>query len=291
MQAGSTKKRSMYVGAFVSGFIVLGLLAIAAFAGENPIPWKVGGYESISEVHMKFLSASRDAFESLKNFMTGKHETEICEIWYRKHPKRFRVDDYVEAGTLRCNKFKGKEWEKIAENGKTYVLKSRTIQIGDKRISYNLENISSGGGTELCEYKRFEAVRSGPASIKDVLPLMPLTPYVADPDAAEMIGATLDMDKVMNPDKYKKTMAELKKRHDVAGRTTAKWNTNHGLIRFAAQGPVSIDLEWGIALEGYLTEGREGWGSKPVILEKPELLYKVLSIETKISDPTVFGEQ
>ena len=86
-------------------------------------------------------------------------------------------------------------------------------------------------------------------------------------------------------------MAELKQRHDVAGRTTVKWNTNHGLIRFMAQGPVSIDVEWGIALEGYLTEGREGWGSKPVIMEKPALLYKAVIIETKITDPTVFDKQ
>jgi hypothetical protein len=151
-----------------------------------------------------------------------------------------------------------------------------------------LENISSGGGTELCEYKVAEGPGQAPASVADVLNQLTLRPFMPDEAGREMIVAGLDLDKVMDPPKYKATVQELKKTVEKAGRKTVKWNTNHGIIRFMAVGFVYVDLDWGMALEGYLTKIQTG--SQPQNLANPLCIYKVLSVETKIADPSVFSK-
>ncbi len=49
-------------------------------------------------------------------------------------------------------------------------------------------------------------------------------------------------------------------------------------------------MEWGIGLEGYLTGQEKRAGYQPVVFEKPICVYKIVSVETKISDPKVFGK-
>jgi len=191
-------------------------------------------------------------------------------------------------GSIKCNQFKGKEWKQISQDGKTYVLKDRIIQSGPKRVALSLQNISSGGRKELCEYKRSEMTRRESKSIKEALRLLALTPYLADPQFKEMALSTLELEEAMNPDQYKKTVAELKKRQEIQGRKTAKWNTNHGLIKFIAKGYTFVDLEWGMGLEGYLTGGQVQ-GQPAVVFQNPVCIYKVLSLETKIPDSKVFG--
>ncbi|MFZ2053472.1 MAG: hypothetical protein WAU81_04670 [Candidatus Aminicenantales bacterium] len=267
----------------------VGLLAARGPSQETPIPWKFAGYEKIDELHLRYWSPSKDAFEDWKNFTKGSFPTEISEVWYSQKAQSFRVDKYVEKeAAVKCNKFKGKEWEIITEGGKEYVLNERLIQIGAKRTFCYLQNISSGGGTELCEYKVAESQRQAPASVTVPLRQLTLSPYMPDEDSREIIVAGLDLDKAMDPQKYKATVQELKKTYEKAGRKTVKWEIRHSIIRFAAEGFVFVDLEWGMALEGYITRIQSGGESQD--LASPVCIYKVLTLETKIAGPSVFAE-
>jgi hypothetical protein len=269
--------------------IVFGLFSTSASGEDNPLPWTFGGYENIGKLHIKYWLAGRDTFGNIDSFKKPDFPTEIQEVWYQKSGSQFRVDKYVEMESIKCHEFKGQEWEKISHDGKHYVLKDRVIQSGPNRVTLSLQNISSGGGKEVCEYKRWEMTARQPKSIEDALQLLALTPYLADPDFKEMALSTLEMEKAMNPDQYEKTIADLKKRHVIHGRKTAKWNTNHGLIKFIATGYAFVDLEWGMGLEGYLTGGQPQ-GQPAVAFENPVCIYKLLSLETTISDSKVFGK-
>ena len=266
------------------------LLATSAPAQENPYPWKFGGYEKIDAIHFRYWSAAKDAFEDGKNFAKPNFPTEISEVWFNKSAQSMRVDKYVEKSAVKCNKFKGKEWETIVENGIAYVLQERIIQVGTSRATWHLANISSGGGTELCEYQTSKGPRKALESIKDALSPLTVIPYTADPDDLELLLGTLDMDKLMDPAKYKTLVQELKKTYDKAGRKTAKYETGHGIARFRAQGHAFVDLEWGLGLEGYLTK-IQGPDGPAIDLATPVCIYKVLSLETGISDPKVFDKQ
>jgi hypothetical protein len=284
------KKRMGFVaGKAILLLIVFGLFSTSAYGEDNPLPWTFGGYEKIEGLRIKYWSAGRDTFASIDSFKRPDFPSEIQEVWYQKSGSQFRVDKYVEMGSIKCNQFKGKEWEKISHEGKLYVLKDRIIQSGPKRVALSLQNISSGGGEELCEYKRLEMTTRESTSIKHALQLLALTPYLANPEFKEMALSTLEMEEAMNPDEYKKTIADLKKRRVIHGRKTAKWNTNHGLIKFIAKGYAFVDLEWGIGLEGYLTGGQLQ-GQPAVVFQNPVCIYKLLSLEAKISDSKVFGE-
>ncbi|MGB7297186.1 MAG: hypothetical protein WBC70_16515 [Candidatus Aminicenantales bacterium] len=279
------------IKAFVALMAVsaIGLLAARAPVQKTPIPWKFAGYEKIDELHLKYWSPSKDAFEDWENFTKDGFPTEISEVWFSKKAQSFRVDKYVEKEhAVKCNAFKGKEWEIITEGGKEYVLKERLIQVGAKRTFHYLENILSGGGKELCEYKVSESQREAPASVTVPLRQLTLSPYMPDEDGRELIVAGLELDEALDPQKYKATVQELKKTHEKAGRKTAKWEIRHSIIRFAAQGYVFVDLEWGMALEGYIAEIQSG--SQIQTLANPVCIYRVLSLETKIADPGVFGE-
>ena len=266
----------------------IGLLAARSPVQKTPIPWKFGGYEKIDELHLKYWSPTKDAFEDWENFTKDGFPTEISEVWYSKKAQSFRVDKYIEKEhAVKCNTFKGKEWEIITEGGKEYVLKERLIQVGPKRIFHYLENILSGGGKELCEYKVSESQREAPASVTAPLRQLTLSPYMPDEDSMEMIVAGLELDEAMDPQKHKATVQELKKTYEKVGRKTAKWETRHSIIRFAAHGYVFIDLEWGMALEGTITKIQSGGQSQD--LASPVCIYKVLSLETRIVDPGVFG--
>lgn len=283
------KKMGSVTGKAILFLIVFGLLSASAYGEDNPLPWAFGGYEKIQALHIKYWSGGRDTFASIDSFKKPDFPTEIQEVWYLKSGSQFRVDRYVEMGSIKCNQFKGKEWEKITQNGKTYILKKRTIQSGPKRVVLTLQNISSGAGKELCEYKQSEMTRRGSTSIKDALQLLSLSPYLANPQFKEMDLSMLEMEKAMSPNQYKKMIAELKKRHEIEGRKTAKWNTGHGLIKFIAKGYAYVDLEWGMGLEGYLTGGQLQ-GQPAVVFQNPVCIYRVLSLETKISDRKVFGK-
>ena len=226
--------------------------------------------------------------ENFQNIKEGKLKSDLSELWFSQNPPRIRIDKYVEEGFIQCNQFKGREWEKAEHEGKTYILKERIIQTNSKRITYYLQNISSGGGMELCEYKKEETTANIPSSLGDALYLLTMIPYLVEPESQELLVSSLEMDELFDPEKYKKTIAELKKRHEIIGRQTAKWETGHGLILTPAQGFAYMDLEWGFALEGYLTGLRGGGVSQPVTLEKPICIYKALTAVTKISDPEVF---
>lgn len=282
------KKMGLIAGEGIFLLIVFSLLSVSAYGEDNPFPWTFGGYEKIEAVHIKYWMAGRDTFASIDSFKKPNFPSEIQEVWYQKGGPQFRVDKYVEMGPIKCNQFKGKEWEKITQDGKTYVLKDRIIQSGPKRVTLSLQNISLGGGKELCEYKRSQRTGRESKSIKDAFLLLPLTPYLADPQFKEMALSALEMEKGMNPDQYKRTLADLKKKHKIQGRKTAKWNTNHGLIKFIAKGYTFVDLEWGMGLEGYLTGGQLQ-GQPAVVFQNPVCIYKVLSLETKIPESKVFG--
>jgi len=265
-------------------------LAAAASAQDNPYPWKFGGYENIDALHFRYWSAAHEAFEDGKNFAKPDFPTEISEVWFSKSAQSMRVDRYVEKGTTKCNKFKGKEWETTTENGKEYVLLERIIQAGTTRSTWRLANISSGGDTELCEYQTSKGTRNALESVKDALDPLTVIPYSADPDDLELLLGELELDKLMDAAKYKATVQELKKTYDKAGRKTAKFETGHGIVRFRAQGHAFVDLEWGLGLEGYLTKIQSP--DEPAIdLSTPVCIYKVLSLETKVADPTVFDKQ
>lgn len=275
------------IALFILSVLAFGLFLARGAAEDNPIPWKFGGYEQIDELHLKYWSASSEALEDPQNFTKESFPTEISEIWFSKSNQRLRVDKFVEKDIIKCTKFKGKEWETIAENGKEYVLKERIIQSGTKRTMHYLENIQSGGGTELCEYKVSESPGRGLASVKNALLALTLSPYLSDPENKELILSGLEMDKLMDPQQYKATLNDLKKTQEKAGRKTVKWNTAHGIVRFMAQGFVFVDLEWGMGLEGYVTKIQSGAGQS-LTFAKPVCIYKVLSIETKITDPEIF---
>jgi len=270
--------------------LLCGILLAVGFADEKPIPWKFGGYQNVSELHLKYWTLSKETASDFQNIQKGSLSTEICELWYGKNPPRFRVDKYIQEGLIKCTQFKGREWEKITHEGKTYVLKERVIQHNSKRTTYYLENISSGGGVELCEYKKDETTKNPPASLRDALLLLTIIPYIAEPESEELVVSSLEMDELFDPEKYKKTLSELKKRYEKAGRQTAKWETGHGFINYPSEGFAFIDLEWGIGLEGFLTGQRGGGGFQAVTLKEPLCIYKVLGLETKISDSQVFNK-
>jgi hypothetical protein len=265
-----------------------GFLVATGFAAEKLIPWKFGGYQNVKEFHLKYLSLSTETLRDFENIKKGTLKTEINELWFRQDPPMIRIDKYIEEGTIQCNQFKNREWEKITHEGKTYVLSERTIQLDSERTHYYLENISSGGGMELCEYKTFEGTKDKPTSLRDVLLLLTVVPHISELDDEEMISSSLEMDKLLNPDKFKKMTGELQIKHEKAGRSTCKWETGHGLIHFPAQGYAFIDLEWGIGIEGHLTGQRGGGGFEAIEFEKPVCIYKALKIAAKISDPDVF---
>ena len=158
-----------------------------------------------------------------QNIKDGKLKADLSELWFTQNPPRLRIDEYIEEGSILCTEFKGREWEKIIHEGKTYILKERVIQTNSKRIAFSLENISSGGGVELCEYKIYETTKNIPTSLKDALYLLTVIPYLVEPESQEMVVSSLEMDELFDPDKYKKTLSELKKRYEIVGRETAKW--------------------------------------------------------------------
>jgi hypothetical protein len=283
-------KRLKFGGLLLLAVPVAGLLLTAAPpAQDNPYPWKFGGYEKIDVLHFRYWSAAKDAFEDGKNFAKPDFPTEIAEVWFNKGTQSLRVDRYVEKGTVKCTKFKGQEWEKTAENGKEYVLLERIIQVGTTRSTWHLVNIESGGGVELCEYQTSKGNHTALGSVKDALGPLDVVPYTADPDDLEMLLAEIEMDKLMDPAKYKAFTQELKKTYDAAGRKTAKYETGHGIARFRAKGYALVDLEWGLGLEGYLTSVQNP--DEPAVnLAAPVCLYKVLSLETKAPDPSVFNK-
>ncbi len=256
-----------------------------ALADDGPFPWIYGGYKDIGEVHLRYWTADREALESVENLRNGRVDGEICDIWYRKSPPSFRMDRYVPENRIVCNQFKGKEWEKTESDGKTWVLKERTIQKAERLASWTLQNIASGGGRELCEYRKFEGTRRTPESLKNVLSLLSVVPYTANPESKELDEMGLEMGKLLDPGKYETRLKDLRKRHEKAGRPSARYETTHGIIRFPARGYAFVDLAWGIGLEGYLTGG----GS----LEFPEpvCIYRVLAIDTAIKDQGVFEDR
>ncbi len=270
--------------------VLIGMHPGKGLTEDNPIPWTFDGYEKVSEFHLKYWSLSSETLMDFQNIQDGKLKADLSELWYTQNPPRIRIDKYIEEGAILCTQFKGREWEKITHEGKTYILKERVIQTNSERITFSLENISSGGGMELCEYKIYETTKNVPASLKDALYLLTVIPYLVEPESQEMVVSNLEMDELFDPDKYKKTMSELKKRYEKVGRQTAKWETGHGILRFPAQGFAFMDLEWGIALEGYLTGQRGGGGIQSVTLENPVCVYKALSVATQISDPKVFNK-
>lgn len=265
-----------------------GILTATGLAGEKLIPWTFGGYQNVQEFHLKYWSLSKETLSDVQNIKKGDLKSEISELWFSQDPPLFRVDKYIEEGSIQCNQFKGREWEKISHEGKTYILSERTIQSNSKRTHYYLENISSGGGTELCEYKKFESTKNRPNSLKDVLFLLTVIPYISGPDDEEMTTSSLEMDKLLNPEKFKRIMGELRIKQERAGRQTVKWETSHGLVRIPDQGYAFVDLEWGVGIEGYLTGQRGGAGFEAVEFEKPVCIYRALSIDNMISSPDVF---
>jgi hypothetical protein len=283
MKHGIIRKKGFWT-AFT---LPLGLLVVFGFTQESKIPWAVDGYQKVSEFHLKYWSLTKETFEDFQNIKEGNTKSEVSELWFSQNPPRIR-DKYVEEGFIQCNQFKGREWEKAEHDGKTYILKERIIQMDSRRTTYYIQNISSGGGVELCEYKKDESTANIPSSLRDALYLLTTIPYYIEPESLELTVANLEMEELFNPDKYKKTIAELKKRHEIIGRPTAKWETGHGLILIPAQGFAYMDLEWGFALEGYLTGLRGGGVTQPVTLEKPVCIYKALAVATQISDTEVF---
>jgi hypothetical protein len=276
-----------HVGSMLMLAAIAGLYPATALAQDNPYPWKFGGYEKVDALHLRYWSASKEAFEDGKNFAKPNFLTEICDVWFSKSAQSMRVDKYVEKGTVKCNKFKGKEWETTTENGKEYVLQERIIQTGTTRSTWRLANISSGGGIELCEYQTSKGTRNALGSVKDALSLLTVIPYIADTDDLELLLGSLEMDKLMEPAKYKILVQELKKTYDKAGRKAAKYETGHGIVRFRAQGYAFVDLEWGLGLEGYLTKIQSP--DEPAIdLSTPVCIYKVLSMETNVANPAIF---
>jgi hypothetical protein len=281
-------KRSKLVGFLLLAAPMAGLLlAAATTAQDNPYPWKFGGYEKIDTLHFRYWSAAKEAFEDAKNFVKPDFPTEIAEVWFNRGAQSMRVDRYVEKGTVKCTKFKGQEWEKTTENGKDYVLLERIIQVGATRSTWHLVNIQSGGGVELCEYQTSKGNHSALGSVKDALGPLAVVPYAADSDDLEMLLGELEMEKLMDPAKYKAAVQELKKTYDNAGRKTARYETGHGIARFTAKGYAFIDLEWGLGLEGYLTKVQNP-EEPAVALAAPVCLYKVLSLETKAAEPNIF---
>lgn len=290
MKIKPNKKNGFFTKLVFLIFLFAGVLTFLGFSSENPIPWVFGGYQNVGEFHLMYWSLSRETMRDIQNIVKGTLEPEISELWFSKDPPRLRIDKYTESSSIKCNQFKGREWEKITHEGKTYVLMERTIQLDTKRITYYLQNISSGGGEELCEYKRFESTKNKLDSLDKALQMLTFSPYIATPESLEMVVSSLEMDELFNPDSYKQTLNELKKRYESAGRQAAKWETGHGLVSFPAKGFAFIDLEWGIGLEGYLTGQQERAGYHRVVFEKPLCVYKIVSVETKISDPKVFGK-
>ncbi len=262
--------------------------AVFIFAKDVTIPWKFGGYEDIDQLYIKYWTVNEDSFDDIQNFVKKNLDSEIFEIWFTKNPPRFRVDRYIKEGVIRCNQFKGKEWEKRDYEGETFILKERIIQVNNKRVTYTLTNISSGAGVELCEYKKYESDSPNPAALKDALSLMTVIPMIASPDDEEMVVSGIEMDKALNPDKYKAFLEDLKKTNEVAGRKTAKWSTSHGFVKIMDQGFAYMDLEWGVSLEGYITEGRSGWGP-PVKFDSPVCVYRALTVNTENVDEDIFN--
>lgn len=266
----------------------LGLVTISAQG--HPFPWKFGGYETIDTLHMKYWSAADSAFDNPQDFSRPGFRTEITELWFSKGSGSFRVDKYFEKTEVTCNQFKGVSWETITENGLEYVLHQRVIQTGTAKTQWLLANILSGGGTELCEYKVSRSPGVGIESVRSALNLLSVKPYLAYPDNEELAVAMLEMDQALNPDAYQARILEFKKTYDKAGRKTAEYETNHALVHFTAEGPIYIDLEWGMALEGYISRLTIP-GQAPADLNPPVCLYKVLKLETGISQPGVFATE
>ena len=261
----------------------------SAIAADSPLPWAFGGYESIENIHLLFWSASKDTAGSMEKIIVPGFQTELNELWYSKTNQSFRVDRYEEMGTIKCNEFKDQKWEIREQDGRGYFLKERVIQRGTSRTTYWLENIlQSTDGREVCEYKESTGTRNAPTSINNALSLLTIKPYTAIPDSEELALMGLEMDEMMNPEAYNQTLKELKKIYNKAGRKTARWSTNHGMVGYLANGFVYVDLQWGIALEGYLTETQQT-GQKAVKLENPACIYRVISLDTKTPDKATYS--
>lgn len=282
MTYGKTKK----VLSLIAALSLAGVVLAAAPAKKSPFPWIFGGYEKIETLHLKYWSPAKDVFSDPKGLMKPNFRTEICEVWFSKGARSFRVDKYVEKTTVKCNQFKSKPWEIITEKGVEYVLKERIIQTGTTRSFWHLENIASGGGKELCEYKRFDGSKPDVKSVRTALLNLTIAPYLADPQFEEMDVSLLEL----NPEEHKAALQEFKKTYDKAGRKTVKYNKAHGIREFHAEGPIYIDLEWGMGLEGYIAKTRTG-REQPVEMAPPVCIYKVLSIDTTIDDLKVFDKE
>ncbi|MBN1627792.1 MAG: hypothetical protein JW944_14835 [Deltaproteobacteria bacterium] len=258
-------------------------------AADKIIPWTFGGYESIEDMHLVYWSASKDTIGNLDSITAPGFQTELNELWYSKTAQSFRVDKYEEMGELNCNEFKGQKWEIREQDGRSYFLKERVIQRGTSRTVYWLENIlQSTDGREVCEYKESTGTKTAVTSVNNALPLLTFRPYTATPESEEMALMNIEMDEMMNPEAYNQTVKELKKTYDKVGRKTAKWSTNHGTVSYLSKGFVYVDLQWGIALEGYLTETQQT-GQQAVKIDNPICIYRVISLDTKKLDAGVFS--
>ena len=275
-------------------FLASAFLASSSVAAENPFPWKYGGYQNVNELYLKYRSVNREALQDFQNFVKGDLKSTITELWFSKDPASLRIDKYVEFSSMKCDRFKGKEWEKITFDGKTYILAERLIQTGTTGVFYRLDNIETiyvegGKASDTCEYKKETLTKQTP-SLEGTLMQLTIIPYIAEPESKEIDISMIEYDKALDPKKYEETMEAWKKQHEKAGRKTAKRDTSFGLIHFPAEGYEYIDVDMGIGLEGWLT-GKKGMYRQPAVtLKKPVCIYKVVTLKTKISEGNVFGK-
>jgi len=265
---------------------------------RNELPWIFGGYTKLDQFHLRYYYVSGEAAQKvLRGEMSWEESirgnTQIDEVWFKREGSLLRWDRYAEKLEVKCESFEGEQLETISHNGKTYTLYERRIQKGWEETRYTIaygeqtgyDDQSQQAIVQSCQLKKSTHTASKEPDPDSVVSKAGLYRYhQSSADDKELLISGLDLDKVMNPSKYKKIVEGWKVKQEIAGRTAVKHYGVIPVVMVGADGFEFIDTELGVGLAGYLEECR-AYGE--IEFEKPQLVYKALLVETTVS-PDVF---
>jgi len=284
---------------------------------EVKIPWDDYGYKKLTQFHLRYYYIFEDAVDKvLRGEMSWdeaiKDNTGIVEVWFKSDGSLFRFDRYIEKLDAKCESYEGKSSDTISFNNKTYSLYERTVQKGKKSTSCTFRSGTQIGYddeakqaiAESCRYEEFTSEKKPIDQGSAISRMMGghasgagfgfyFTQETGDEEldkGMEELGeSTLELTKLMEPEKYKKIIETWKVKKEIAGRTGLKDISSPPPFKggISMKGFQFIDKELGIGLEGYLEGCSKSWLYPETQFEEPRLLYRALLVETTVS-PDVF---
>lgn len=263
---------------------------------EIELPWIFGGYTKLDQFHLRYYYVSGKAvMRVLRGEMSWeesiKENTRIDDVWFKSDGSLFRLDRYVEKIEAKCESYEGAPPDTISYNGKTYSLYERLIQKGLQETNYTFAYRTKTGYDEQskqaiaqdCYYERITSEASKEQNHSSAISeaVLGLVIYHSSgSDDKESLISDLELDKLMNPSRYKRIMEGWKLKQKIAGRTAVKHYYAIPVVAVGVEGFQFLDTKLGIGLVSYIEECR---AFKEIKFEEPKLRYKALLVETTVS--------